>query len=161
MPLSLYVVTTICEPFMSQLITACVRKSQALLSLDLADHSESDDKLQVDMLVGSDYYWALVTGSICRIEGEPTAVHTKLAWVQSGPTSVISSPKHSVNLTTTHVLIVETQTRDNILNEELKSFGELESLGIQEEEKLSMINCQVVLHSTMGGIKFRKRTGTT
>jgi hypothetical protein len=27
------------------------------------------------MLIGSDYYWEIVTGSICKIEGGPIAVH--------------------------------------------------------------------------------------
>ena len=83
MLLSLYVVPTICEPLVSQPITACVQQSKAFSGLDLADHSDGNGSLQVDMLIGSDYYWDIVTGSICKIEGGPTAVHTKLGWVLS------------------------------------------------------------------------------
>ena len=91
MSLSLYVVPTICEPLVCQPISACVQQSDLFSGLDLADQSDGEGSLQVDMLIGSDYYWDLVTGSICKIEGGPTAVHTKLGWVLSGPTSARSS----------------------------------------------------------------------
>ena len=128
MSLSLYVVPTICEPLVSQPITACVQQSKAFSGLDLAYHSDGESSLQVDMLIGSDYYWDIVTGSICKIEGGLTAVHTKLGWVLS-----VSC---SVNLTTTHVLRVGSQLQEpRSLDEQLRSFWELESLGIQKEEK--------------------------
>ena len=44
--------------------------------------------------------------------------------------------KYSVNLTTPHVLRVDTQPQEpKTLDEQLRSFWELESLGIQPEEK--------------------------
>ena len=88
------------------------------------------------MLIGSDYYWDLVTGSVCRGDGGLTAVHTKLGWVLSGPTSVKDSVQCSTHLTTTHVLRADAQQTESVgLDEQLRSFWELESLGIQEEEK--------------------------
>ena len=53
MLLSLYAIHTICEPFVSQPITAC----KQFMSLDLADSSDGVSNLPVDMLIGSDYYW--------------------------------------------------------------------------------------------------------
>ena len=137
MSLSLYVVPTICrQPLVCQPISACVQQSEAFSGLDLADRSDGETGLQVDMLIGSDYYWDLVTGSICKIEGGPTAVHTKLGWVLSGPTSARSAVTCSMNLTTTHVLRTEAQSLEcRSLDEQLKAFWELESLGIQEAEK--------------------------
>ena len=136
MPLSLYIVPTICEPLVSQPITACVQQSKAFTGLDLADHSDGKDSLQVDMLIGSDYYWDIVTGSVCKIDGGPTAIHTKLGWVLSGPTSARGSARCSVNLTTTHVLRVQAQPQEpKGLDEQLRSFWDLESLGVQPEEK--------------------------
>ena len=112
MSLSLYVVPTICQPLVCQPISACVQQSEAFSGLDLADQSDGETGLQVDicMLIGSDYYWDLVTGSICKIEGGPTAVHTKLGWVLSRPTSARSSVTCSMHLTTTHVLRIEVQS---------------------------------------------------
>ena len=136
MSLSLYVVPTICEPLVNQPITACVQQSKAFSGLDLADNSDGESSLQVDMLIGSDYYWDIVTGSVCRIDGGPTAIHTKLGWVLSEPTSVRGSVSCSMNLSTTHVLKVGAHLEESkSLDEQLRSFWELESLGIQEEEK--------------------------
>lgn len=33
-------------------------------------------------------FWDIVTGCIYKIDGSSTAVHKKLGWVLSGPTSV-------------------------------------------------------------------------
>ena len=81
MLLSLYAIHTICEPLVSQPIDACVAQNKQFMSLDLADSSDGVSNLPVDLLIGSDYYWDLVTGSICKIDGGPTVVHTKLGWV--------------------------------------------------------------------------------
>ena len=83
--LSLHVVPTICEPISSQPITASAESHAHLLKLDLADSADGASCLPVDILVGCDYYWELVTGGICRGEQGPTAIHTKLGWVLSGP----------------------------------------------------------------------------
>ena len=114
MQLSLYVVPTICEPLVSQPISACAREKQHLASLDLADCSESEHSLEVDVLVGSDYYWDLLTQEwgVCRGSDGPTAIHTKLKWVLLGPTRSKELEHYSVNLATTHVLRVDTLQND-------------------------------------------------
>ena len=91
----------------------------------------------MDILIGCDYYWDLVTGSIYRGEKGPTAIHTKLGWVLSVPTSSSSSLLcSSTCTTTTHLLRVGDQpVKSTQLAEQLRSFWELESLGIHEEEK--------------------------
>lgn len=67
--LPLYAIHTICEPLANQPIDVCV--TQQFTSLDLADSSDGKSNLPVDLLIGSDYYWNLFTGSICKIEGGP------------------------------------------------------------------------------------------
>lgn len=136
--MSLHVVPTICEPLSCQPITASVEANDRLMGLDLADSADGCSRLPVDILIGSDYYWDLVTGSICRSEKGPTAIHTKLGWVLSGPTlsssSVLCSSTHI--MTTTHLLRVDGQPIESTqLAEQLRSFWELESLGIHEEER--------------------------
>ncbi len=136
MQLSLYVVPMICEPLVGQPIAACAKENQHLASLDLADYSEGDQSLGVDILVGSDYYWDLVTGGVSRGSSGPTAIHTKLGWVLSGPMHSREADRCSMNLVTTHVLRVDTQQNSsNSLDETLRSFWDLESLGIREPEK--------------------------
>ena len=136
MSLSLYVVPTICEALMSQRIATCIEKTKPFKGLDFADYVDGDSSLKVHILIGSDYYWELVTGSVCRNEHGPTAIYTKLGWVLSGPTPASSRSRCSTNLVTTHVLRVDAQQQETIdLDEQLRSLWELESLGIQETEK--------------------------
>ena len=136
MQLSLYVVAMICEPLVSQPISACARENEHLASLDLADYSETDHSLEVDVLVGSHYYWDLVTGGVCHGSNGPIAIHTKLGWVLSGPTRSRELDQYSVNLVTTHVLRVDTQQNDsNSLDDRLRSFWDHESLSIRGPEK--------------------------
>lgn len=83
---------------------ASVETHGHLPSLDLADWADGTSPLPVDVLIGYDHYWDLVTGSICRDEG-PTAIYTKLGWVLSGPTlSPYPVEYSSACIITTHLL---------------------------------------------------------
>ena len=137
MSLSLYVMPTICEPLVGQSIAASIEEHPHLLGLELADFSSSESSLPVDLLIGADYYWELVTGRVCRGSNGPTAVHTKLGWVLSGPSSHVEPNQCAVNLSVTHVLHIETVADEPscALEEQLKAFWELEALGIRNEER--------------------------
>jgi len=94
----------------------------------------------VDILIGSDQYWQLVTGEVRRGEGGPTALHTRLGWVLSGPkenSNCECGP--SVNLASSaHVLgcaAEPSQPLNNDLTGGLKRFWDLESLGISSPEQ--------------------------
>ena len=149
--LSLHIVPTICEPLSCQPITATVEVNDHLRGLDLADSADGGSGLPVDILVGCDHYWDLVTGSICRSEKGPTAIHTKLGWVLSGPTSSSSSGLcSSACITTTHLLRVGDQPAESTrLADQLRSFWELESLGVYEEEK-------TLYNEFVGNVKFQE-----
>ena len=54
-------------------------------NLQLADSTDGSAAVEVDLLIGSDYYWELATGRVSRGEDGPVAVETKLGWVLSGP----------------------------------------------------------------------------
>lgn len=136
--LSLHVVPAICEPLSCQPITASIESHGQLMSLDLADSADANSRLPVDVLIGCDHYWELVTGSICRSEKGPTAIHTKLGWVLSGPTNTPIGVRADSCTLTTYLLRVDSQPpgiQTTQLNEQLRAFWELESLGIVEEEK--------------------------
>jgi len=114
----------------------CVSESQHLAKLDLADSSDGESSWEVDMLVGSDFYWDLVTGGVSRGSQGPVAIHTKLGWVLSGPAPSEGLAQCSTNLVTTHVLRVDAQpSEQDRLEDQLQSFWELESLGIVGEER--------------------------
>ena len=84
----------------------------------------------MDLLIGSDVYWEIVTGEVVRGDSGPVAINTKLGWILSGPVEL--SQITSVSLTTSHVMRINGLTEE--IEENLQSFWELESLGINKRE---------------------------
>ena len=66
----------ICRPLTAQPINLCKEKYRHLAGFELADANQgTDDEMEVNLLIGSDYYWWFATG-----EGL-VAIYTKLGWV--------------------------------------------------------------------------------
>ena len=65
------VVPVICSPLTSQPINASSECYEHLAGLKLADSSDSCDALEVDVLIGSDWYWSLVTGRVTSPDQPP------------------------------------------------------------------------------------------
>ena len=122
--IELYVVPHICDPLTMQDVSQS--KFTHLERLDLADVPQ-DSSLQVDLLIGSDLYWQFVTGETVRGTEGPVAVKTTLGWVLSGPTQPTDP---TVSLIATHTLHVG-NVSNRELNDTLKLFWDLESMGIQ------------------------------
>ena len=60
-----------------------------LQDLDLADcyiTNEHNSNTDIDILIGSDYYFDLITGEIVRGEKGPVAINSVFGWLVSGPT---------------------------------------------------------------------------
>ena len=74
----LFAVPMYCEPLVSQLINACITQSSQLAWLELTDWANQESQLEVDILVGADQYWNVVTGAVSQFAGGPTAIHTNL-----------------------------------------------------------------------------------
>ena len=91
--------------------------------------------MPIDMLIGSDYYWELVTESICRGASGPMAIHTQ-SWVGYCQVHhpMMCMTIVLLNLNVTHVLHTGTTESLHDLKEQLQAFWELEALGIQGEE---------------------------
>ena len=91
--------------------------------------------MEVDRLIGSDWYWHLVTGDVRRGTSGPTSIHTELACVLSGSTEAVEQGQPAVNLLATHTLRIDSQQGDMMsFNHRLRTFWKLESLGIQDSE---------------------------
>ena len=133
--LTLLTVPYICEPLSVQPTSLCPEMYDHLSHLELADASDGSTPMEVDLLIGSDYYWQLMTGEIRRGEDGPVALHTRFGWVLSGPTAAASQEMSAVNLITTHTLRVGGDP-DSLkkLDDRLHSFWNLESLGVRVEE---------------------------
>ena len=136
---TVHVVPTICSPLRNQAIEFAKEKYSHLCDLPLADIAVDNFDLEVGILIGSDYYWALTTGQIRWGK----AIETKLGWVLSGPVCHHTAfPASSVNLIScTHVFKIPTRTMNESVNfehdqlkQELARFWELDSTGILPDE---------------------------
>ena len=114
-----------------------------LSELELADHDATFNQNHIDILIGSDFYWSLVTGEIIRTKGELIAACSTLGWLISGPVEASSTGK----LIHTHGhLAISCFTESNFsespddqLVTTLKKFWEIETLGIEYIEKFRLL----------------------
>ena len=120
--------TLICEPIANQPIALAIENCNKFTSLELADSSLGDDNLEVDILIGSDQYYKLVTGEVIQQCNGLTAIRTRLGWVLSDPVHGLLQ-EISVNLVSTHVLKVDGYQLQESLDSQLKGFWDLESMG--------------------------------
>lgn len=127
--ISVLSLTAICSP-----LPSCIDSTSYphLQGLQLADCSDSQDL--VDVLVGSDHYWDLVSNEIVRGDFGPTAIKSRFGWLLSGPMEFALS-----NETTVDNLIISGNSNglsepvQDHLVDTLKQFWETESIGIKEE----------------------------
>ena len=104
--------------------------------MNLAVSGASGD---MDLIVGSDYYWDLVTGKVKTGKpGEPVAVETVFGWILNGPV-VNKSVDSSTNLSISesHVLFLNSAVLHNFnnLDNKLSNFWDLETRGISPDKK--------------------------
>jgi len=83
-----YSVPIICSPLRNQALNFTAHTYQHLSGLLLADSisaDENENTVEVDVLIGADYYWHFLTDAIKRGESGPTALQTNVGWVLPGP----------------------------------------------------------------------------
>ena len=110
----------------SRLISVCQS-----ISTCLADSSSSDTAMEVDILIGSDYYWDFSTGVICCGDSGPVVIHTSLGWVLSGAVPVVTDQNSSLSFLVTHAFRIDAPTVAENLDEVLHSFWNLESRALK------------------------------
>ena len=131
--LSLLVVPLICEPLSHQPVAYAKEEFDHLQGLDLAESSCGTGCLGLHLLVGSGYYWRLVTGAVKRGSAGPIPMETRVGWVLLGPMEDPSLFVNFISLESNHTLYVD--NNDNSLIElGFNKFWNLESLGITSEE---------------------------
>ncbi len=127
----------ICSPLNSMVNTNYAH----LEGLELADFGDDDKDNTIDILIGADHYWDVVTGDVVKGESGPTAVSSKPGWLLSGriPKSVESQDPTVSNLilagesynTSRYFTDTVPKTEDKIVDS-LKRFWETESIGIHD-----------------------------
>ena len=104
-----------------------------LQGLRLADNSHSHEELNIDILICADFYWYFVSGNLIRgPQPGPIALSTKLGYVLSGPVKipVLRQGFSTVNLR----FRTASLKKKNSLEEKIKHFWDLETLGIKHDE---------------------------
>ena len=81
-------VPVICAPLQNQCIELSRDNIPHLQGLELADNSFGHSELEIDLLVGDNFYWTFITGRIIRGEYGHTAVESHVGWILSGPSCV-------------------------------------------------------------------------
>ena len=135
--LTAHVVPSICAPINGQVVDYASNNYKHLKGLRLADSTTGLEGVEIDLLVGCDFYWNFMTSIVRRGKpGSPVATYTKLGWVLSGPTEVPGNCSASINLNSTHVLRVNTEVLENTsdLKSQLNRFWDLEGIGILPNE---------------------------
>jgi len=87
--------------------------------------SPSSSSFNIDILVGADYFWSIVTDNIVRGKG-PTAVSSRLGYLLSGPFN--SEPEVISN-------IVVSVNSVSVESFDLERFWSVEQLGVETPEK--------------------------
>ena len=89
-----------------------------LKGLKLADPSHSSENLEVDIIIGNDYYGQLITGKIIKAENEALiAMESKFGWLLSGPIHKANCSENYLNTLCQRVEVmpVEDAKLDNLL----------------------------------------------
>ncbi|XP_077548213.1 uncharacterized protein LOC144161022 [Haemaphysalis longicornis] len=98
----------------------------------------AEDK-QIAVLIGSDYYWEIVTGAVRPVHGKLKAVETKLGWTVQGPLPAAADIIQCAN-----VVVLRTSVEDQEISKLLTRFWDLESIGMKAEEERAMSNDSVL-----------------
>ena len=121
-------VPVVCESVNGQKVKFVKSNYPFLKNLKLADkvlHKEN-----IDLLIGADFYWDIVHGSVKSVNGvDPVAIGSKLGWLLSGPVTkynTLSLITHVEN----NVLHIKTT---NLEEGKIDNFWKLDLLGIQEK----------------------------
>lgn len=129
-------VPIICLPIKSQPVNSAKQKFTDLKETDFASSGVGNE---IDLLIGSDMYWDIVTGKINRsVESSLVAIETKFGWVLSGVHESVRGCEKNETSTNNliHTLRVDCCEREtDVLDKQLNKFWELDSIGISKNEK--------------------------
>ncbi len=109
-------------------VTRRVRDLPYLQGLKLAQTSDSEI-VEIDLLIGADYYWTIVGDKVIRGPG-PTAVSSKFGYLLSGPRyegSDASTPP-----TTVLSVLTDSRMEEKIMSQ----YWDLETIGIKEDTSI-------------------------
>lgn len=99
----------------------------------------------ISLLIGADYYWAIVTGSVKRLSPTLMAVDTTFGWTLQGQAGTTRSTAICSSAANVMRVIVTNET-DKDISAQLRSFWELEHLGIKDTQATTCQQDAVLQH---------------
>ena len=121
----------ICSPLPG---TINLESYPSFLELDLADYNTaSNSNDDIDVLIGSDCYWDVITGHVIRESNGLAAVSSKFGWLVSGP---VQNTKNVDNHVTSNLILqrpsysILNDEQPSNLTDSLARFWDSESIGI-------------------------------
>ena len=114
----------------SQEINFSKKNNKHLSNLNFADNNTESKVLEIDVLIGGDYYWDFVCDEVVRGESDLVAPLTKLGYVLSGPIErkMNQSNKH-VNIIHSHVMCIHCESESELID--TKKFWNNEKIGTE------------------------------
>ena len=119
-----------------------------LQGLELANSSIVDgDNQNIDVLIGSDYYYDVVSGDVVRGDSGPVAISSMFGWILSGHASEAEARD---KFSTTNLIIERSEpmsvspfdihSENDELTNSLQKFWDTESLGVQHATKVPQVD---------------------
>ena len=110
----------------------------ALKGLKFADRLQSPENLDVDIIIGNDYYGQLITGKIIKTENEAlVAIDSKFGWLLFGP--VQNESNHENDLNTLCQRIEITPVQESKLDNLLTKFWEISKIPEESDKNDDII----------------------
>ena len=130
-------VPVICAPLSNQHLDAVKSKFELVKQL-VPQNKEING--EIDVLIGADFSWSLMTDDIIRLDDRLVAIRSKLGYMLSG--FIVDDEKVNNSSNCVHVLNVDVNNNNLmsmeeniILNEKVENFWNLDTLGIVNNEK--------------------------
>ena len=143
MKIDTFVVGNICNPLEKHDLYEVQSKYPHLSNIQLADDSNGEGKMEIDLLIGLDHLWKFMQNAKREAEDKQgsVAIRTGLGWILSSPVEIKHDKRlSSVNLVPTHVLLradYESMCEpiDNkSLEEQIQSLWDLDSIGSRDKQ---------------------------
>ena len=96
-------------------------------NINLADSNIDNKNLNIDILIGADFYWDIVLYGFVRGNSGPVAINTKVGYVLSGPLTNSCNKNKNNSAMLTHVMKVQAEIiseNDSIVNDFSKVWSE-------------------------------------
>ena len=103
-----------------------VQNSPEFAELNFADTGDTGN--EIDLLMGSDFYWSLVTGNVKALEKSSlVAMETKLGWVFSRPVDIPHSTNMNISTTSVAHVVLMLNNKAKTNESHLSKFWDLET----------------------------------